>query len=264
MLPTKGQDLVVGDTKWLKNKLIEATNHMFHKCRVEIWSRGMFVTLGERWVGPKQPSGLTPKVTTIIPGSPIALEGIPPTDWLLKGIMWLSPTLAGSLRNVVAHVAGNMEDEGLIIEFSTVQWLFHVWLFATPWTTALQGSLSITNSQSPPKPMSIESVMPSNHHILCHPLLLLPSIFPRIFSNESALHIRWPKYWRCSFNISLTNEHPGLIFFRMTGWISMQSKGLSRVFSNTQFKSINSSALSFFYSQNLTSIYDHWKNHSLD
>ena len=85
-------------------------------------------------------------------------------------------------------------------QFSSVQLLSHVWLFATPWTTACQASLSITNFRSSPKLMSIESVMPSNHLILCHPLLLLPSIFPsiRVFSNESALHIRWPKYW--SFN----------------------------------------------------------------
>ena len=86
-----------------------------------------------------------------------------------------------------------------------------------PWTTAHQASLSITNSQSPPKPMSIESVMPSNHLILCHPLLLLPSIFPSIsiFSNESALCIRWTKYWSFSFSIHPSNEHPGLISFNM-------------------------------------------------
>ena len=92
----------------------------------------------------------------------------------------------------------------------------------TPWTTACQASLSITNSQSLPKPMSIESVMPSNHLILCHPLLLLPSIFPsiRIFSNESALLIRWPKYCSFSFNISPSNEHPGLISFRMD-WLDL-------------------------------------------
>ena len=98
--------------------------------------------------------------------------------------------------------------------FSSVQSLSRVRLLATPWTAAHQASLSITNSQNPPKPMSIESVMPSNHLILCHSLLLLPSIFPsmRVFSNESAFHIRWPKYWSFSFNISLTNEHPGLIF----------------------------------------------------
>ena len=106
------------------------------------------------------------------------------------------------------------------LNFSSVQSLSHIRLFATPWITARQGSLSITNSQSPPKPMSIESVMPSNHLILCHPLLLLPSIFPSItvFSNESALRIRWPKYWSFSFSISPSNEHPGLISFRMNWW----------------------------------------------
>ena len=100
---------------------------------------------------------------------------------------------------------------------SSVQLLSHVQLFATPWTAAHQASLSITNSQSPPKPMSIESVMPSIHLTLCHPLLLLPSIFPsiRVFSNESALCVRWPKYWSFSFSISPSNEHPGLISFRM-------------------------------------------------
>ena len=105
----------------------------------------------------------------------------------------------------------------------------------TPWTTAHQASLSITNSQCPPKSMSIELVMPSNHLILCGPLLLLLSIFPsiRIFSNESALRIRWPKYWSFSFNISPSNEHPGLMSLGWTGWISLQFKALSRVFSNT-------------------------------
>ena len=101
--------------------------------------------------------------------------------------------------------------------FSSVQSLSHVWLFATPWTAACQASLSITNSRSSPKPMSIVLVMPSNHLVLCRLLLLLPSIFPsiRVFSNESALRIRWPKYWSFSFNISPSNEHPGLISFRM-------------------------------------------------
>ena len=107
-------------------------------------------------------------------------------------------------------------------QFSSVQSLSHVQLFATPWTAARQASLSITNSQSPPKPMSIELVMPSNHLIFCRPLLLLPSVFPsiRVFSNESALHIRWPKYWSFSFNISPSNEHPGLISFRMD-WLDL-------------------------------------------
>ena len=108
-------------------------------------------------------------------------------------------------------------DKQSSVQFSSVQSLSCVWLFATPWTTAHQASLSITNSRSPPKPMSIESVMPSNHLILCCPILLLPSIFPSItvFSNESALHIRWPKYWSFSFYIRPSNEHPGLISFRM-------------------------------------------------
>ena len=108
------------------------------------------------------------------------------------------------------------------VQFSSVQSLSHVRLFATPWTAARQASLSITNSQRQPKPMSIKSVMPSNHLILCHPLLLLPSIFPRIivFSDESVYCMRWPKYWSFSFNISPSNEHPGLISFRMD-WLDL-------------------------------------------
>ena len=106
--------------------------------------------------------------------------------------------------------------------FSSVQLLSRVPLFATPRTAAHQASLFITNSQSPPKPMSIESVMPSNHLILCCPLLLPPSIFSsiRVFSNESALLIRWPKYWSFSFNVSPSNEHPGLISFKMD-WLDL-------------------------------------------
>ena len=117
-----------------------------------------------------------------------------------------------------------------------VQLLSHVQLFATPWTAACQASPSFTISWSLLKLMSIESVMSSNHLILCPPLFLLPSIFPgiRVFSNESALHIRWPKYWSFSFSISPSHEYSGLISFGLTGWISLQSKGLSRVFfSNT-------------------------------
>ena len=105
----------------------------------------------------------------------------------------------------------------LHFQFSSVQSLSHVWLFVTPWTTAHQASLSIINSQSLPKLMSIELVMPSNHLILYCPLLLLPSVFPsiRVFSNESALYIRWQRYWSFSFNISSCSEYPGLISFRM-------------------------------------------------
>ena len=141
-----------------------------------------------------------------------------------------------------------------------------VQLFENPWATARQVSLSITNSQNSPKLMSIESVMPSNHLIPCHPLFLLPSIFPsiRIFSNESALHIRWPKYWSFSFNISPSNKYSGLISFRMDWLHLLAVQGTLKSLPTPQFKSINSSALSFLYSPTLTSIHDYWKNHSLD
>ena len=119
--------------------------------------------------------------------------------------------------------------------FSSVQSLSRVWLFATPWIEACQASLSITNSWSSPKLISIESVIPSLHLILCCPLLLLPPIPPsiRVFPDESTLHMKWPKYWSFSFSIIPSKEMPGLISFRMDWWISLQSKGLSRVFSNT-------------------------------
>ena len=109
-------------------------------------------------------------------------------------------------------------------QFSSVQLLSCVQLFVTPWTAACQASLSITNSQSPLKLMSIESVMPSNHLILCHPLLFLPSIFPRIrvFSNESVLRIRWPKYWSFSFSISPSNKYSRLLFLRIN-WFDLLS-----------------------------------------
>ena len=149
--------------------------------------------------------------------------------------------------------------------FGSVQSLSRVRLFATPWIAARQASLSIINSQNLLKLMSIELVMPSSHLILCRPLLLLPPIPPRVrvFSNESTLHMRWPKYWSVSFSIIPSNEHPGLIFI-WTGWISLQSKGLSRLCSNTTVQSTNSSVLSLLHSPTLTSIHDHRKNHSLD
>ena len=137
------------------------------------------------------------------------------------------------------------------VQFSSVQLLSRVRLFLTPWTTARQASLFITNSQSLPKLMSIESLMPSNHLILCRPFLLLPSIFPgiRVFSNKSALCNRWPKYWSFSLNISLSNKHPGLISFGMD-WLGLLcSPRASQESSPTpQFKSINSSVLSCLYS----------------
>ena len=150
--------------------------------------------------------------------------------------------------------------------FSSIQLLSHVWLFATPWTAACQASLSITNFRSLLKLMSIESVMPSNHLILCCPLLLPPSNFPsiRVFSNESVLPIRWPKYWSFSFSISPSNEYSGPISFRMD-WLDLLAVQETLKSPPTpQFKSINSSALSFLYSPTLTSIHDYWKNHSFD
>ena len=121
-----------------------------------------------------------------------------------------------------AGVSGALSCFALSVQFSSVQLLGHDQLFATPWTAACQASLSNNNSRSLSKLMSIESVMPSNHVILCHPLLLLPSVFPRIrvFSNESVLRIRWPKYWSFSFSISPSNEYSGLISFRMD-WLDL-------------------------------------------
>ena len=146
--------------------------------------------------------------------------------------------------------------------FSSVHLLSRVSLFVTPWTAARQASLSITNSWNLLKLMSIELVMPSNHLILWRPLLLLPSIFPsiRVFSNESGLCIRWPKYCSFSLNISLSNECSGLISFRMD-WLDLLAvQGtLKSLLQHHSWK-----ALSFPYSPTLTSIHDYWKNHSLD
>ena len=147
---------------------------------------------------------------------------------------------------------------------SSVQLLSCVQLFATLWTAAPQASLSITNSRNPPQLMSIESVMPSNHLILCCPHLLLPSIFPsiRVFSNESAVHIRWPEYWSFSFSISPSDEHPGLLSFRMD-WLDLLAiQGTLK--SLLQHHSSKSFFYAQLYSPTLTSIHDHWKNHSLD
>ena len=137
------------------------------------------------------------------------------TEVLNTSVLSSSSTLStrSNPLNLICHLH--------CIVISSVQSLSRVWFSVTPWTAARQASLSITNSQSLLKLLSIESVMPSNHLILCHPLLL-PSIFPsiKVFSNESALRIRWPKYWSFSFNISPSNEHLGLIFFRMD-WLDL-------------------------------------------
>ena len=154
---------------------------------------------------------------------------------------------------------------------SSVQLLSRVRLFVTPWSEAQQASLSINNSRSLLKFMSINLVMSSNHFILCRLLLFLPSIFPsiRVFSNQSALHITSPKYWSFSFNISPSNEYSGPIFFGIDSLDLLAAQGTlsprdSPRLSTLLFKSINSSVLSFLYSPTLTSIHDHWKNNSLD
>ena len=150
----------------------------------------------------------------------------------------------------------------------SVQSLSCVRLFEIPWTAAHQASLSITNYRSLPKLMS-ESVMTSNHLVLCHPLLLPPSIIPsiRVFSNESVVCIRWPEYWSFSFSINPSNEYSGLTSFRME-WLDPKSPCSPRDSQESsptpQFKSINSSALSFLSSPTLIFIHDYWKNHLFD
>ena len=145
-----------------------------------------------------------------------------------------------------------------------VQSLSHVQLFAAPWTAARQASLSFTFSQSLLKLMSIESVMPYSHLILCHPLLLLPSVFPsiRVFSNESALHIRWPKYWSFSFSISPSNEYSGLISFRMD-WFDLLAvqRTLQSLLQHQNFKVSILQCSAFFSGSTLTSIHDYWKKY---
>ena len=148
----------------------------------------------------------------------------------------------------------------LLEPFGSVQLLSHVRLFVTPWTTARQVSLSITNSQSPPKPMSIESVMSSNHLILCCPLLLLPSIFPsiRVFSNKLSLRIRWTKYWSFSFSISPLNEYSGSISFRIDCFDLAVQGTLKSLLQHHSSKAL--------ILWNLLSksqiIHDYWKSHS--
>ena len=149
---------------------------------------------------------------------------------------------------------------------TSVQLLSHVQLFATPWTAARQASLSINSSRSLRKVMPLESVMPSNHLIFCRPLILPPSNFPsiRIFSKESVLRIRWPKYWSFSFSISSSNEYSGLISFRMD-WLNLLAvQGtLKSLLQNHSSKASILQHSAFFIVQ-LTSIHDYWKNHSFD
>ena len=158
-------------------------------------------------------------------------------------------------------------NKGCVYNPSNVQSLSRVWLFVTPKTAARQASLSFTNSWSLLKLVSIELVMPSKHLILCHPLLLLPSIFHsiRVFSRESVLCIRWPKYWNFSFSISPSNEYLGLISFRIwLLWSPCCPRDSQESSPTQQFKSIISLVLTLLYGPTLTSIYDYWKNQSFD
>ena len=164
------------------------------------------------------------------------------------------------------HPASSILDAHLYPFVVIVQSLSCIWLFVTPWTVARQAPLSSTVSQSLLKSLSIELMMPSNHLILCCPLLLLPSVFPSIwiFSSKSALHIRWPKYWSFNFNISPSNEHSGLISFTMD-WLDLlavQRTLNSLLQHNSKASILQCSA--FFRGPTLTSIHDYWKNHSFD
>ena len=180
-------------------------------------------------------------------------------------------------RTHVSHIAGGFftswaTKEAHCLEFHCgslvvlVQSLSRVRLFSTPWTAAHQTSMSFTISQSLPKLMSTESVMSSNHFVLCHPLLLtsiLPNI--RVFSNESALHTRWPKYWIFSFSISPSNEYSGLISFNIDRFDLLAVQGtLKSLLQHHSSKASIFLVLSFLYSPTLTSIHDYWKNHSFD
>ena len=170
-------------------------------------------------------------------------------------------------KREMVEVYSRMEVVMVVIVYSVQSSCSVVSDSVTPWSAACQASLSIANSWSLLKLMSSELVMPSNHFILSHPLLLLPSIFPRIrvFSNESVLHIRWPKYWSFNFSISSSNEYSGLISFRMD-WLDLLAvqETLQESSPTQQFKSINSSVLSFLYSPTLTTIHEYWKNQSFD
>ena len=194
----------------------------------------------------------------------IKLSKMPHHKILSKGLF--SEFYADTFSDHLDDIYNSVLEDDSSSEYSehSVQSLSHVRLFVTPWTTARQPSLSITISWSPPKPMSIESVMPSSHLILCGPLLLPPSIFPsiRVFSNESVLHIRWPKYWSFSFNISPSIEYSGLISFRMD-WLDLLAvQGTLK--SLLQHHSSKASILrcSAFFIAQLISIHDYWKNHS--
>ena len=202
---------------------------------------------------------------TVIPFSsgfqPSPTSGsFPMSHLFISGCQHIGTSASASVLSVTIEVCLTKTTQCFFYYVSWIQSLSRVRLFVTPWITAHQASLSITNSGSSLKIMSIKSVMPSSHLILCCPLLLLPPIPLSIkgFSNESALCIRWPKYWSFSFNISPSSEHSGLTSFRID-WLV---QGILKSSPAPQFKSI-SSALSFPYSLTLTSIHDYWKTIAL-
>jgi len=174
------------------------------------------------------------------------------------GMGWGGRWEGGSGWGTLVHPCDSCQCMAKNTQFSSAQSLSHGRLSATPWNEARQASLSITNSRSKPKLMSIELVMPSSHLILCHPLLFLPSIPPsiRVFSNESTLCMRWPKYWSFSFNISPSNEHPGLVSFRMD-WLDLLAvqRTLKSLLQHHSSKA-SILPLSFLHSPTLTSIHD--------
>ena len=185
---------------------------------------------------------------------------------------WLNTTTTWNLKN--NKQAKNIISVSCAIVFYrsiisssvvVVQSVSRIWLFVTPWTATHQISLSFTISWSLLTPISIELMMPSNHRILCCPIFLLPSVFTsiKVFSSESALHIRWPKYWSFSFSISPSNEYSGLISFRID-WLDLAFQGTQESFPIPHFESINSLVFSLFYGPTLTSLYDYLKNDSFD
>ena len=227
----------------------------------------------------EEPGGLESMVSQSWSLSPISLNVQPPSTlfsvsmsfvwfgfdstykWNNKNILFLQTEHLYTYEHAYTHGGHEL----VTFQFRSIQSLSCVQLLVTPWTAACQASLSITNSWSLLNLMSIESVMPSNHLILCHFLLLPPSIFCSIiFSSVSVPHIRWPNIGVSASVSVLPMNIQDWFPLGLTGLISLRSKGLPRVFFNTQFKSINSSSLSFLHSPTLTSIHDHWKNHSLD
>ena len=173
----------------------------------------------------------------------------------------LLPLASANSFCVNCHNACNFQELAQKRYLQVLQLLSHVQLFATPWTAACQTPLSSTISWNLLKFTFIEPVRLPNHLILCHPLLLLPSIFPsiRVFSNESALRIRWPKYW--SFSISPFNEHSGLLSSRMDWFDLLAVQGTQQSSRAPQFESINSSALNLLHGRTLTDVHDYWKSH---